>query len=408
MSNLSILTRSFSFILASTAGLLVTFLLTDLAAQESLCGSPRPTGTTVGELSDPEIDESSGLADSWLSPNRLYTHNDSGDQPRLWALDKTGAVHTLIRLEGAENIDWEDMAIAPCSAEDARPCIYIGDFGDNLSRRDHVVIYRFPEPDFGDTSPEELVITEFERLRYRYDLGPRDAETLLVHPETRQIWVIEKTGNEEVLVFEVPEDFSDDEILTVSSVATLTIQGPLALTRMVTAGDISPDGREFSYRTYLQLYTHCVPEGERFEAAFETRPLRQNILPATIQGEALTYDRQDHSIWLTSEQLPAPLIRIPSSVEEEEELPEDETDPGEGDSNTSDEESPEEDSESDQDQEMESSSTPTCSQLTPLSGPLSFLFFGLLLGLLRFRRFLRSHFASALLQKRKWKNVPVK
>lgn len=299
--------RSGLFVLIVLISLLPQFA----AAQGPICEEYWPSGEVVAEISDPVIDESSGLADSWLHDDRLWTHNDSGDEPRLWAMRKDATVTTEVRLVGAENVDWEDMAIAPCGHDDPRPCIYAGDIGDNLSRRDYVTIYRFPEPDLGDEPPESLEITDYEVLTYSYDEGPRDAEALLVHPHTRQIWVIEKTGDPEVAVFSIPEEFGNSEPHVVSSVATLEVPGTFAITRMITAGDISPDGTEFTFRTYLQLFTHCVDDLNDFESAFSTEATRSIVSPATIQGEALTYDRSDGALWLTSEQLPAPLIRIP-------------------------------------------------------------------------------------------------
>lgn len=287
------------------------------SGEDHPCGPPFGPGEEVGTISDPEIDESSGLADSWLHDNRLWTHNDSGDQPRLWAMDKQGQVTTEVAVVGADNIDWEDMAIAPCAADDTRPCIYVADFGDNNSIRDQVVIYRFPEPDLGDEPPATFEIHQFETLTYQYDSGPRDAESLLVHPETRQLWVIEKTGHEEVLVFEIPESFDNDEPHIVSPVATLHESRPAALLRMIVAADIAPDGSEFTYRTYAEAVTHCVTPGEDFATAFDNPPVRRVIEPGTIQGEALTYDRGDLSLWLTSEQLPAPLIRLPPRLGED-------------------------------------------------------------------------------------------
>lgn len=287
-----------------------------LSAEPRPCTLPFSDGEHIADLSDETIDESSGLADSWLSSNRLWTHNDSGDQPRLWALDKLGQVTTVVHLDGADNIDWEDMAIAPCSADDPSPCIYMADFGDNNSVRDFVTIYRFPEPDLGDEPPASITIDDFETLHYAYDTGPRDAETLLVHPTDRRLWVIEKTGEPEVAIFEIPEDFDHPEPHVVSSVATVTIPGALALTRMVTGGDIAPDASELSFRTYTQVYTFCIDDPDDVAAAFAGEPVTTTVLPATIQGEALTYDRGDHSLWLTSEMIPAPLIQLRRSEAE--------------------------------------------------------------------------------------------
>ena len=378
----------------TAASLLAT---TDARTEESVdspCDQSWPEGAKIADLSDETIDESSGLADSWLHSNRLWTHNDSGDQPRLWAFRKDGTVTTVLHLQGGANVDWEDIAIGPCDPESdpIEPCIYVADFGDNLSRRPHVTLYRFPEPDLGDAPPAEWTVNHFDILHYQYEGGPRDAETLLVHPITAQIWVIEKTGAEEVAIFEIPNDFNNLTTHQVSPTAYLEVSGLFSLARMVTGGDISPDGREFTYRTYVDLYTHCVPEGEPFEAAFTTPALRQGARPATIQGEALTYDRRDQALWLTSEALPAPLIRIgPRNQPDHYEPPpppepEPEPEPAETDLDTGDADPDFGLDETDPDGNDRAAAQSSCSATSSATAPLSLLILVGLFALLRRRR----------------------
>ncbi|MFU8805632.1 MAG: hypothetical protein ACNA8W_17600 [Bradymonadaceae bacterium] len=284
-------------------------------------------GEQIGHLDNEDVDESSGLADSWLRGDILWTHNDSGDLPRLFLILKEDArIISEIRLEGAQNIDWEDMAIAPCEPGDETPCIYVGDIGDNLARYSHRTIYRFAEPELSDPIPAQITIETFDRLDFVYPDGPRDAEVLLVHPKTSEIYVIEKSSAETSHVYRIPANFNEPEPIEAELIATLSFESGVAFGRMTTAGDISPDGREFTLRTYLHLYVYCAGEDD-FESAFGSRPEPINQRPLTIQGEALTYDRQDGALWLTSERTPAPLIRVPPR-ETREIPPEDEGDIG--------------------------------------------------------------------------------
>lgn len=351
----------------------VGLLSADVQAQQ-LCDQAWPDGQEIAELSDPTIDESSGLADSWIHPDRLWTHNDSSDHPRLWAMDKQGQVHTEVWVDGADNIDWEDMAIAPCSL-DGPPCIYAGDIGDNLSQRDDVQIYRFPEPDLGDDPPESWTVDadDVEILTYEYDTGPRDAEALLVHPQTLEMWVIEKTGDPEVKVFQIPPAFDASDPPIVEPIAILTIDGPHELLRMVTAADISPDGTEFTLRTYGETFRYCVSDPDDFASAFDAQPTTNVVDPPTVQGEALTYDRADGALWLTSEQLPAPLIRLPPI-----EAPDDENN---GDDNGDDEHA---DDNNSHDDESDPSSTSSCAAAAPQSPLWPLVLLGLI-GLAAFR-----------------------
>lgn len=268
-----------------------------------------PAGEKVSDLNDPRIDESSGLAMSSFQADLFWTHNDSGDEARLYVFDTTGQVLTDVTLP-VTHIDWEDLAIGPCEPGQTEiPCVYVADIGDNERARSHVTIYRFPEPDLA-CHPDELFIDAVDTLHFRYPEGPRDAEALLVHPFTAQIWVVEKTGAIEASIFEIPANFESSEIIDAAPVASLPTAGPFNLARTITAGDIAPDGSEFTLRSYLQLYTFCVPDGSPFEAAFQVPPRVQTPVPALIQSEALTYDRLTSHLWLTSERLPAPLIQM--------------------------------------------------------------------------------------------------
>ena len=108
---------------------------------------PFTAGTALGP-EDVHITEASGLAASRVHPGILYTHNDHGDGPHIYAINASDAslVATLTIGSGAQHIDWEDIAVGPCS-QGGKSCIYIGDIGDISSRRGNAFdIYRVVEP----------------------------------------------------------------------------------------------------------------------------------------------------------------------------------------------------------------------------------------------------------------------
>jgi hypothetical protein len=47
----------------------------------------------VGRVTHPPVDEMSGIVRSPQDDNVWWVHNDSGDAPRLFAIDRTGAVY---------------------------------------------------------------------------------------------------------------------------------------------------------------------------------------------------------------------------------------------------------------------------------------------------------------------------
>jgi hypothetical protein len=96
----------------------------------------------AASFDSPAINESSGLAASRRFPGLYWTHNDSGDTAVIFAVDGQGRlVGKPVRLLGATNVDWEDIAA------DGAGNLWIGDFGNNLNSRTDLCLYVLPEPD---------------------------------------------------------------------------------------------------------------------------------------------------------------------------------------------------------------------------------------------------------------------
>jgi len=73
---------------------------------------------------DNVISETSGLI-QWN--DQVWTHNDSGCDPIIYALDTlTGNIIQSLPLAGTSNVDWEEI----CQDNDF---IYVGDFGNNIN-----------------------------------------------------------------------------------------------------------------------------------------------------------------------------------------------------------------------------------------------------------------------------------
>src|SRR5262245_18722998 len=133
-----------------------------------------------------ELVENSGAAVSNEQPGIVFTMNDSGNDPMLFAFDTTGADRGAWVVDSANNVDWEAEAEGPCApsrrARGAEPngrrCIYIGDTGDNSAVRSVVVVYRVSEPRVATAG--SIGHLESERLVLRYPDGSHDFEALYV------------------------------------------------------------------------------------------------------------------------------------------------------------------------------------------------------------------------------------
>ncbi|HLO81784.1 MAG TPA: hypothetical protein VK166_12540 [Chitinophagaceae bacterium] len=73
--------------------------------------------------------------------NKIWIHNDGGNDPSLFEFDTTGKVSRRINIINATNMDWEDIA------QDEK-YVYVGDFGNNeTGNRKNLRIYRVAKSD---------------------------------------------------------------------------------------------------------------------------------------------------------------------------------------------------------------------------------------------------------------------
>ena len=263
----------------------------------------------LAHLEDKKISESSGLAASRLAPGLFWTHNDSTGGPLIYAFDRQGKSRGTWRVTGATARDWEDIAAGP--GPQGRPYLYVGDIGDNRGRRDQIVVHRFPEPAVGEASADAPPATEAaESVALKYPDGNHDAETLMVHPRTGDIYIITKTGFAAAGVYKLgaPQTFSGAHTLRrVGSVAAPGVFGGV-----FTGGDISPDGRRVVICDYTQGYELELPKGSSdsdFDRIWAQPPTPVN-LGQRRQGEAIAYSHDGASILATSEKRPTPLIEV--------------------------------------------------------------------------------------------------
>lgn len=256
----------------------------------------------VGRIEDPDITESSGLAASKLNAGVLWTHNDSGGEPFLYCMSLEGRSCGTWTLDGAKVVDWEDIAIGP-GPHAGTDYVYVGDIGDNSRNRDSVTVYRAPEPKVGG-GPGRMGLLAAEVIELRYPDRPHDAETLMVHPASGDLYVVTKELSSRSVVFKAPAPVTSGE--TLEAVGTVRISDFLSDR---TGGDISPDGTHVVLCTYGAAYEIALPQGAPFDDIWE-QPLTEIDIGAREQGEAITYSADGDSLFATSEGSRAPLYQI--------------------------------------------------------------------------------------------------
>ncbi len=266
----------------------------------------------VGEIKSAEINESSGLAASPCQPNVLWTHNDSGDGPYIFAIDSSGANLGTWKVQDAVNTDWEDLA--PFKDTNGQCFLFIGEIGntEKAERTEHK-IYRVKEPlvsqQFANSNRNNAAPTEpADTLTFRYSDASHDAESLLVHPRTGDIYILTKHRNKPSSIYQIKPDFSTGGVTVAQKISEIAV--PAIPNGFLTGGSISPDGTRVILCDYAAAYELSLPSGAaNFDEIWKQKPLAID-LGSRKQGEAISYNADGTSIFATSEKRGSPLIEV--------------------------------------------------------------------------------------------------
>jgi hypothetical protein len=239
-------------------------------------------------LTDQRILESSGLAVSLRHRDVVFTHNDSGHLPQVFAVDtRTGNTTATLTLRGAPARDWE--SITECGGPGG-PAVWVGDIGDNLNAWQTYRLLRFREP--ADLTTADVPYTSFA---YRYADGKaRNAETLLCRPSDNRLFVVSKQDTGDAAVWQAPAQLRPDRLNV--------------LTRVGSAPPIVTDGTflRSSDRVVLRGYTQAWV----LDAA-TWRTLATFTPPIQIQGESVTATLDRSALLFGSEGLNSAVWRVP-------------------------------------------------------------------------------------------------
>jgi len=269
----------------------------------------------VAILKDKRIHESSGLCLSASDPDVFWTHNDSGGEPCVFAIDRSGNTRAKVRIPNAANFDWEDIT----RGKDAQGVsqLFIGDIGDNFKVRFSIQVYQITEPAIAPsgTAIKETISAAPLIWRGHYPDGKHNAESLLVHPTTRRLYIITKSDDGKCALYAFPEKLQTGKSMTLEKIAPLTFPPLIRIGKrpqdncMTTAADFSPDGSRLVVATYSSLYEWKLPKKSSLVEALKQPPVRiqPDLFP---QVEGACYDADGQTIWLTSERLPTPLVRV--------------------------------------------------------------------------------------------------
>lgn len=284
-----------------------------LFALPALAGDlPAYTGPlAVGQLAEPANQETSGLTASYRMPGVLWTHNDSGGDPVLFAVNTDGTLRGRVRVEGTRNFDWEEVASFEL---DGKAWLLAADIGDNFAiRAGGCTLHILPEPDAVSLSPErELVVAPAYSINFTYEDGPRDAESLAVDAKEKTIYILSKRDEVPRLykLALAPTKAGEPAVATFAGLVPHLPQ-PTTLQRAIrlptqgylglpTAMDFSRDGTLALVLVYEQPLLFPRAPGESWAEALAREPIKL-ASPQLPQAEGACFSPDGRSIFVASE-----------------------------------------------------------------------------------------------------------
>jgi hypothetical protein len=153
-----------------------------------------------------------------------------------------------------------------------------------------------------------LLTAEPDVLRYAYPDHAQDAETLMVHPQTGNIYIVTKSASGPAGVYRLKPDFVSGSVIKLEKVGAVSV--PAIPNGFLTGGDISPDGKRVILCDYSEGYELRLPT----DAADPDVVWRQTPEPVDLgkrpSGESVSYSKDGSSILATSEGKKDPVIEI--------------------------------------------------------------------------------------------------
>ena len=194
----------------------------------------------VGTIQDSAIVESSGLIASRRYPGVLWTHNDAGSAPVIFAINQRGQTLGRFPVQRLSAVDLEDIAI------DSNGRLYLADIGADGRSRDRVAVYRIREPNPRGT--ERVVVERSWSLKFP---GNReDAESFFVLNDAGYL-ITKQTKNGSVTVYRFSLKNSANPIV-LQPVTRIRVAGD------VTAADVSVDGQRLGLVTEKGVYIFLI------------------------------------------------------------------------------------------------------------------------------------------------------
>lgn len=243
----------------------------------------------TGIITDINLAEVSGMVASVKNESHFWVINDSGNHAKLYLINKKGETIHSWWIMGVNNTDWEDLAMKH-DTQTGKSWILIGDIGDNYAIRKSINILEIEEPTFSD--PQDTVISLYKNYHFRYEDGPRDAETIMIDPNSSRVYVISKR-EKNVRIYGAPKQLAENDTMLLSFSSKLPFYN-------ITSGDIAPDGNEILLKNYDAIFYWNSSHGNCMLSALSQEHELIRYTPEP-QGESICWDRNGNGFYTLSE-----------------------------------------------------------------------------------------------------------
>ena len=255
------------------------------------------------------LNEVSGIEQSRSNAGVFWVHNDSGDQTRIYPVDRKGRLKKSARsadapgvlIGGVINSDWEDIAV------DASGNVIIADVGNNSNgRRDLALHYVIePEPTAGFTGLLKSYFVRYPEQKAwpaPKDDFNYDCEGIFTKGDT--VYFVTKRRSDSLTRLYRLDQPRTGVVNVLTPLADFDVRG------RATASDLTPDGRRLAVLTYdaVWLFEAATPGGDDWFAGSVYWLPFMNVKGA----EAIAFDGPD-TLLIAAEEGAGKLYEVPTA-----------------------------------------------------------------------------------------------
>jgi hypothetical protein len=278
-------------------GLVATFAPWATAAEPANGFQRLPVGAKIQSSA---IAEASGVAFSPTDPGFLWIINDSGSAAEIHLAGTDGSDRGKALIQGAQTIDWEDLAAFKL---DGKSYLLVADTGDNKAARERCTFYVIREPNLPPPGKMlNLTLKPAWQVDFRYEDGPRDCESVAVDAAAGKILFLSKRTKPPEL-YELPLRAAKKSGVQVArKIGQTSVRAPVRLPfgDQPTGMALSADGSQAAVITYVGVFHFPRAATETWIEAF-AKPGMMLAPHGLPQAEAVAFAPDGQTLVALSE-----------------------------------------------------------------------------------------------------------